>query len=221
VQYGGLSVDALLARHEAEARALLEQERAGLVARGIDVRLVLRRWLPAETLIEHARDAAAGLLVVGQHGGRAGRLLLGSVSAEVARDAEAPVVVVRGERPSPPRRVLLAVDGSQPAQRAAAAVARWMPRAAILAVHLRHGEPELELGAATRALVAAGLAADRIEWRVSDGPPAPALLAIAADEAVDLVAAGRRGRTAWRERLLGGVSEKLLQLAPCPVLVAH
>jgi nucleotide-binding universal stress UspA family protein len=57
--------------------------------------------------------------------------------------------------------------------------------------------------------------------RVADGPAAPALLALAAEESVDLVAAGRRGRSGWRERVLGGVADKLLHLAPCPVLVAH
>jgi nucleotide-binding universal stress UspA family protein len=47
------------------------------------------------------------------------------------------------------------------------------------------------------------------------------LLRLAAGEAIELVAAGRRGHSAWSERVLGGVTEKLLQLAPCPVLVAH
>lgn len=221
VQHGGLVVDELLARHEAAARELLDAERARLAAGGVDVRVVLRRWLPAETLIEHAREAGAGLLVVGQHGGRAGRLLLGSVSAEVARDAGAPVVVVRGERASPPGRVLLATDGSAPSLRAAECVARWFPAAEVVALHLRDRESALDLGELSRQLAATGLAADRLELRVADGPAAPALLTLAAGEAIDLVAAGRRGHSAWSERVLGGVSEKLLQLAPCPVLVAH
>jgi nucleotide-binding universal stress UspA family protein len=221
VQIGGFTVDELLDRHESEVRALLEGEQHRLAARGVESRVVMRRWLAAETLIEHARDEGAGLLVVGQHGGRAGRLLLGSVSAEVARDAEAPVVVVRGESPSPPRRVLLATDGSTPSLRAAAAVARWFPRAEVLALHLRDRDASLDLGELTQSLGAAGIAAERLELRVSDEPAAAALLAVAGDEAIDLVAAGRRGRSGWRERILGGVSEKLLHLAPCPVLVAH
>lgn len=221
LQIAGLHVEELLDRHEADVRARLDAECAPLTARGVAARVVVRRWLPAETLIEHARDAGAGLLVVGQHGGRAGRLLLGSVSAEVARDAESAVVVVRGERPSPPRRVLLAADGSAPCLRAAACVARWFPNAEVLAVHLRDRDTEVDLGELSQALLDAGIAAERLELRVSDGPAAATLLALATDEAVDLVAAGRRGRAGWRERVLGGVAEKLLQLAPCPVLVAH
>lgn len=221
VQIGGSTVDELLERHESAARTRLEEERGRLAARGVVARVVLRRWLPAETVIEHARESGAGLVVVGQHGGRAGRLLLGSVSAEVARDADAPVVVVRGERPSPPRRVLLAADGSAPSLRAAECVAHCFPGAEILAVHLRDRDPALELGELSAALAAAGLPPERLELRVADGAVAPALLALAAEEAIDLVAAGRRGRSAWRERILGGVADKLLHLAPCPVLVAH
>jgi nucleotide-binding universal stress UspA family protein len=217
-----LDVRALLDRHEQEALRTLAGAERELVARGLAARVVVRRWLPAETLLEHAREAGARLLVVGQHSRRAGRLLLGSTSSEVARDAEEPVVVVRGERGAvPPRRVLLAADGSRESLRAAAAVADWFPDAHVLAVHLREPDGAVELGELTAGLAAAGLAGDRIELRVSDGPAARALLALAADEAIDLVAAGRRGRGGWRERVLGGVAEKLLQLAPCPVLVAH
>lgn len=222
-QHGGeLSADELLARHEAEARSVLEADRRALAGRGVVSEVFVRRWLPAETLIEHAEEVAAGLIVVGQHSSRASRLLLGSTSSEVARDAEAPVVVVRGDvAVSPPRRVLLAADGSPACSRTAECVAAWFPAAEVLAVHLRDHGPAIELGEIAGRLAAAGLAADRLELRVAEGSPAESLLAIAESEPIDLVAAGRRGHAGWRERVLGGSAEKLLQLAPCPVLVAH
>ena len=217
-----LDVSALLDLHEKEARGVIADAVRILDAHGLPSRVVVRRWLAAETLIEHARAEGAGLLVVGQHSGRASRLLLGSTSGEVARDAEAPVVVVRGTDPvSPPRRVLLAADGSPPSLRAAACVAAWMPRAEVLAVHLRTTDAATELGELASRLAAAGLELGRIEMRVSEGAAAQTLLAIAESEPIDLVAAGRRGHAGWREQVLGGVAEKLLQLAPCPVLVAH
>lgn len=217
-----LAAGELLDRHEAEARSLLETARQELTARGVAAEVFVRRWLPAETLVEHAREATADLVVVGQHSSRATRLLLGSTSSEVARDATSPVVVVRGRGAhSPPRRVLLAVDGSPPSLRAAACVAELFPTAETLAVHLRDRGPELELGELAGELGRAGLAADHLELRVSEGPAAETLITLAESEAVDLVAAGRRGHAGWRERVLGGVAEKLLQLAPCPVLVAH
>jgi len=220
--YWELRVDELLDRHEQEARALLERERALLEGAGAGVEVFVRRWLPIETLLEHVRDHGSSLLVVGQHGHRPGRVLLGSVSSAVAREAEIPVVVVRGERSLvAPRTVLLAIDGSKPALSAAAAVARWFPAAHVRAVRIRNGSHDLELDQVARHLADAGIEPGRTEIRVGEGPPAEALLTLAEEADVDLVAAGRRGISAWRELLLGSVSEKLLQLAPCPVLVAH
>ena len=44
---------------------------------------------------------------------------------------------------------------------------------------------------------------------------------LARGEGADLITAGRRGQSAWEDLLTGSVSDKLLQLAPCPVLLAH
>ncbi|KAB2960960.1 MAG: universal stress protein, partial [Thermoanaerobaculia bacterium] len=108
-----LTVRELLDGHEREMRERLVAERDALAADGLEVEVHLRRWLPAETLIEHAENRHAGLIVVGRHGAGASHLVLGSVSGAVARGAHIPVVVVRGEtRPSPPARVLAALDGS-------------------------------------------------------------------------------------------------------------
>jgi nucleotide-binding universal stress UspA family protein len=215
-----LGAEALLEQHEREMRALLESEQQSLARHGVPVELFVRRWLPTETLLEHARDHGSRLLVVGQGGQRPERLLLGSVSSAVARQAAIPVAVVRGrEVRTPPAQVLLAADGSEPSLRAAAALALWLPAARIHAVHVRESAATKSPEAIAAELAGAGLDPARVEWNASDGPVAETLLQLA--EEVDLVAAGRRGLSVWREILLGGVSEKLLQHAPCPVLVAH
>jgi nucleotide-binding universal stress UspA family protein len=133
-----LTVEELFARQEREAHALLDGERTRLEQRGLRVEVVLRRWLPAETLLEHANASGAGLILVGQHGRGHGRRLLGSVSGAVARGARQPVVVVRGERElaGAPRRVLLAVDRSAGAAAAAAALATWLPASEVIAVEV-------------------------------------------------------------------------------------
>jgi nucleotide-binding universal stress UspA family protein len=219
-----LTVSELLARGEEAMRTRLGAERDRLAARGLEVRVHLRRWLPADTLIEHAVAAAAGLVVVGRHGEGASHLLLGSVSAAVARGAPMPVVVVRGgEHASPPRRALVAVDGSDAARKAAAALALWAPGAELVAVHVRDGREDrfADPDALRRWLLEAGLATDRCRVGVLDGPVAATLLERAAAERVDLVAAGRRGLSPWQSLLVGGITEKLLQLTPCPLLLAH
>lgn len=225
--YEHLTVRELVERHEAEMRERLDAERDALAGGGLAIEVHLRRWLPAETLIEHAESHGAGLIVVGRHGAGASRLLLGSVSGEVARRARVPVVVVRGEsRVSPPARVLAAVDGSVPARAAVAALAEWVPAAEVLAVRVRGREEvpgggEIDEAGLVRELAGAGLEPSRCRIRIAEGGVAESLLELARSEGADLIAAGRRGRSAWEDLLTGSVSEKLLQLAPCPVLLAH
>ena len=216
------TVDELLARHEATALAELAAERDRLVAAGLDVETHLRRWLPVETVLERAAEVGAGLVVVGQHGHGPVRLLLGSVSSAIVRAASCPVVIVRGgEAASPPRRVLLAFDGSTGARAAASAVARWLPRASVEALHVRAGDAPAEESDLRAALAGTGLDATGVEWRVAEGKAAQALLETAESGGFDLIAAGRRGRSGWRDLVLGSVADKLVQLASCPVLVAN
>jgi nucleotide-binding universal stress UspA family protein len=215
-----LRVDELFARHEREIRAALESERRALAELGVAVELFVRRWLPVDTLLAHARERRSGLIVVGQHGTRRSRPLLGGVSDAIAREAEMPVVVDRGrERAAPPALVLLALDGSDACARAAAAVARWFPAARVRAVRVGgEGRAGADLA---RVAGDSGLAAERIELVEAAGDPAERLIELADADDVDLVAAGRRGRSALAALLLGGVATKLLQLAPRPLLLAH
>lgn len=216
-----LTVRQLLDRHEHEMRERLEAGRAELAGDGLEVEVHLRRWLAAETLIEHAGSAGAGLIVVGRHGAGASHLLLGSVSGAVARGAHVPVAVVRGENlTAPPARVLAAVDGSAAARAALAALAAWLPAAELIAVKVREDGAD-DAAEVERELDAAGLDPGQRSVRIAEGPVAETLLEIARLERADLVAAGRRGRSVWADLLTGSVSEKLLQLSPCPVLLAH
>ena len=81
------------AAEEAVAKAAAQLGQSQPVA--VTVRAV--SGLPARELIEAARDA--DLLVVGSRGGGGfARLMLGSVSDQVARHAHCPVVVVPGPR---------------------------------------------------------------------------------------------------------------------------
>ena len=217
-----LTVRELLDGHEREMRERLVAERDALAADGLEVEVHLRRWLPAETLIEHAENRHAGLIVVGRHGAGASHLVLGSVSGAVARGAHIPVVVVRGEtRPSPPARVLAALDGSAPARAALAAVAEWAPDAEVLAVRVREADAGSDAAEVARELDGAGFDSGRVRVRIAEGQVAAVLLEQARSGNADLIAAGRRGRSTWADLLTGSVSEKLLQLAPCPVLLAH
>ncbi|MFO0575896.1 MAG: universal stress protein [Polyangia bacterium] len=57
--------------------------------------------------------------------------------------------------------------------------------------------------------------------KLLSGPPAEAIADCARDERIDLVVIGSRSRPGVRHLLLGSVAERVLRVAPCPVLVVH
>jgi nucleotide-binding universal stress UspA family protein len=59
------------------------------------------------------------------------------------------------------------------------------------------------------------------EAEVATGPPAETIIRIAQERAVDLIVMGTHGHTGLRHALLGSVAEKVVHLAPCPVLTVR
>jgi nucleotide-binding universal stress UspA family protein len=216
------SVEEILATSEREIRARLETAQEELAGAGISSEVHIRHWLPADTLLEQADAVDATLIVVGQHGSRTRRMLIGSTSGAVSREARIPVVVVRGEeRESPPRRILVGADGSAGGRSALVSASTLFPAARVLLVHVSgrsRVRVEVDLG---ELAAAAAIEPGRLVRRGVAGDPAASLLELAASGEVDLLCAGRLGTGPLRDLLLGSVSEKLLQLAPCPLLLGH
>ena len=113
--------------HEAGALALEGARR--VKARFPDWKVSSRGLVgtPAPAVMQKAEDWHADLIVVGSHGRSAiGRLLLGSVSKQVATEAPCSVLVARYviERGNAPVHIVIGVDGSSNAEAAVQAVAR-------------------------------------------------------------------------------------------------
>jgi hypothetical protein len=86
------AVDRLLARAQGHAAAV-----AAVAAKaGVPCSIEVREGAPAAKIVEIAREAGAGVVVMGSHG-RTGlaRLLMGSVTEKVIGHAPCPVLVVR------------------------------------------------------------------------------------------------------------------------------
>jgi nucleotide-binding universal stress UspA family protein len=148
--------------------------------------------------------------------------------------------------PGPFREVVIGLDGSPTARRAAAFVARMRPpgRATVVQVVEQVRPPsvalmpgrvrgallasaaELEAARRRRAARATQMAAEglaRAGWRVRTdvrtGVPVEALLAAAKDVGADLVVVGARGTGGITRLLLGSVAEGILKRSPVPTLV--
>ena len=87
----GLRWDQVRDRRQAAAQELVARRRPT-----VDVRFMVWTGEPGESIVSAADSEAADLIVVGTRGrGTIGRLLLGSVSEHVVRNAPCPVLVAR------------------------------------------------------------------------------------------------------------------------------
>lgn len=231
-----------------EARAVVDGTCAALARRFRTVEAHVQEGDPREVLVRAAEEWPADLVVVGARGLSAvAGFVLGSVSLAVARHAPCPVLVVKnGARAC--RRILVAIDGSEPALAAAAFLARLpldpgvgvtlvgvverprYPSAAPVAAAsvLRAAIEEIvaertaALGRALeRAAAPFGERAARVERTVTVGYPPDEIVRAAAAAGADLVVVGARGLGALKRLLLGSVSEGVLRNAERSVLIVR
>ena len=85
---------------------------------------------------------------------------------------------------------------------------------------LQHLEAEVahNMQAYVQRVTAAGLVGDMV---VVHGVPFQEIVETAKSQQVDLIVMGTHGRTGLHHVLLGSVAEKVVHLAPCPVLVVR
>jgi nucleotide-binding universal stress UspA family protein len=80
-----------------KAQAILDYYKKSLEERGITgVKTIVRKGHPAEEILAAAKEEGAEMIVIGSRGKRTTHLFMGSVSREVANNAEVPVLLVKG-----------------------------------------------------------------------------------------------------------------------------
>jgi nucleotide-binding universal stress UspA family protein len=184
------------------------------------------RTTTAAEIVGAADELHVDLVLVGARGlGRWRGLLLGSVARAVVQLAPCPVLVVRRRRAFDPRRMLLAADGSAGATRAASVCAALAERldASVLVVHATDGSTEKHEPDAIAAAAAAAVGRGRVMAVRVRAAGQAGIAAALCEEAIEysagMIVVGRRGLSALSRLVLGGVSERLLGVAPCAVLV--
>ncbi|WP_280492915.1 universal stress protein [Nocardia asiatica] len=224
---------------EAVERAAEAAVAAARAVRDIAIGTEIRTAHIATALIERSRSAA--MLVVGTRGmGRVQRVLLGSVSAAVARGADCPVAVVPAETPLWDRTsagpVIVGVDGSTAEQAAieVAATEASLRGVELVAVHTWGDvEPLAAIGtdwAALRRTEEALLAKSLAGWQeqypevtirreVVRDRPERRLLERSRDG--QLLVVGNRGRGTLGRLLFGSVGDALLRSVERPIVIAR
>lgn len=200
-----------------------------------------------ETIAGYAAEEKTDLIVMGTRGlGGFKRALLGSVSSGVAEHAGCATMVVRQKKDRGIGNILVAIDGSQCAQRAleaAVAFARQMkarltvahvvfvptlfwsmgiPGAAVPTDRIQEDAEKAGrqlLAKAERSAKGAGLPDARMELVTDLVSPAQGIVQLAEQERIDLVVVGTRGNDGFRKLLLGSVANSVLHYAECSVMV--
>lgn len=217
-------------RHsEAEADTVLAAARAAAgAARSFEA---VREAGPLDRLpaILARRARSADLVIVGEpdpdSGGADDTALVEAAFMETGRPAL--VVPQTGARALPPRRVLVAWDGSREAARAAhdaLPLIRLAEEAIILTADAERGGSRA--GTASGADLAAHLGRHGVAARVEAAQSgnlgiAGLILDQAEKQEVDLIVMGGYGHSRLREMMLGGVTRQMLERMTLPVLFAH
>lgn len=212
-----------------DARRTLSEAAESAKAAGVRAEPVLAEGYPAEEIVAAIAREKTDLAVLGHRGLSAQRMhLVGSVGYNVAQFAPSPVLLARSDAPI--RRILVPLDGSEAATRAAA-WARTLAgerRASVTVLFVVPERPEETkftvtrgvsepfLGPLVEELKKAGVDARR---RVEYGHPAERIVKIATEGKYDLVVLGRVGRAGPAGFAVGGVTDKVLHYAPCSTLV--
>ena len=190
-----------------------------------------------------SESGGCDLILMAGHGmGGVGRWLLGSVTTKVSRGAQVPLLVVgslsqdRYELVPPNiKKIMVAVDGSEAAERAYRSAASWAGNLGA-ALFVYQGVSEVDLvNQVNLTSNSAGMAeaenylkclADseegvEVEWDARRVYGRANIANVAEEIEADLIVMGSHGKGGLQRWLLGSETEQTLQKAKCPVLVTH
>ena len=237
----------LLTALDRGAEIAADHARRALARRWPDVDVVIVDKAPVRAVLAEAERFRADVIIVGWRGhGAIRRMLMGSVSRGVVREAQCAVLVVR--RPQRVRRIVVGLDRSPDASRALAFVERLVPpdggrvtlatavtlttvpsrRVALAAGDLAREVKRTNAIRARTALKENNRAAAKLKrrgWdtrtRLTTGEPLNDLLGAVKAARAQLLVLGAKGTSGLRHLLLGSVAEGALNRSPVPVLVAR
>jgi nucleotide-binding universal stress UspA family protein len=213
------------------SEAYLADQAHRMHSEGVTTEVGLDRFAPA-AMVELLEGRGGSLLVMSSHGRTGlGLALLGSVTEEVLRLSQTPVLLVGPHwNETPPKdgsSVLMCVDGVSDV---AALTAATVDLAKLLHLHVwvvqviaSHGEPIADVqesAAVHRVAEAIGAAGVAVDWEVlHDKHAAHALMAFADAKDCSVVALATHGRDGIKRVALGSVAMHIVRRSPHAALV--
>ncbi|NJO15811.1 MAG: universal stress protein [Thioploca sp.] len=223
-------VPQLLQNEKQPLLAHLDQVKVQAQQAGVSCEALLRYGTtPYEELVAEAEKSRMSVIVMGRRG-KSGvmRTMMGSSTAKVIGFSPVNVLVVPRAAPTiSGQPIVVGVDGSRYSERAAAVakqIAQFLNNAPVVVVSVVYAQHDAarreEANQAVQQTVDSFQAEDiKAEGIVVEGRAAEALVGEATRRNADLIVVGTHGRTGLERVLVGSVSERIIGLASCSVLV--
>jgi len=81
---------------DSKARAILEHYKKELISKGVSgIKMVVKQGHPSDEILATAQEEGAEMIIVGSRGKRLHTFMMGSVSREIANQAQVPVLIAR------------------------------------------------------------------------------------------------------------------------------
>ncbi|HZE95605.1 MAG TPA: universal stress protein [Planctomycetota bacterium] len=225
---------------DAAAQAYLKEIAARLAKSRIRAEGMVVHGDPAVVIVEIADKVEADLVAFTSHGqGGLSQWVFGSVAQKVLRGCDRPLLIVRALEPASAtlKRIVVPLDGGRGSE-AILPHALAIARACGATVDLIHVTTEHGVEAddsklrgwigkerkrmdARFAEIEKGAKGLKFTRLCEDGDAATRILARAEKEPESMIAMANHARTGFSRWIYGSVTEKVLQAAKCPVLIAR
>ncbi|OQW94559.1 MAG: permease [Beggiatoa sp. IS2] len=216
----------LLEKEQKAAINVLEQVKTTAEQANLTCEALLRHGEEVhQEIVEEAEKSRMDIIIMGRRG-KTGllRLMMGSTTAKVIGSTLCSILVVPRAGQLAGKSILLAVDGS-----------RYSDVAAVAAINIaKHLQAPIEVmtvvdvgqGHQTEAAVIVERIKTLItnegidvESLIVNGRPAESIVDTAKKRGTDLIVVGSHGRTGLEKVLMGSVSDRVIGLAECAVLI--
>jgi len=204
----------------------LQRLQALAAAQGVRLAVQVRRGPePYREIVDEAIETHADLIIIRRRGrpGLLANLLVGEMVSKVVAHAPCSVLVNARDAQLWSHRVVVAVDPAAPALETVALAARVaveyvLPLTVVCVTHAGDSQAQAQ-GALAAALAQARALGASVDGEVLAGKPHERVLEAVRRWGADLIVLGRQGTTRLSRAWIGGVAQKVIGLAECPVLV--
>lgn len=232
--------EAIIKKKEEKRKKYMKTHTAKGERMGVRIDSVLLRGItPGETILNYIDETKHDVIIMGTHGRtELMKWWLGSVAEKVVRYSHIPVITIHKDfKKSTIKKVLFPLDLSQSCKKAVKAgmniVRRFDAKPMFMFAieeedhpfyYLRVSEPILKTNPQLKnqlmesMIACTGVPKDKGTYHLLEGKAHKQIETFAENKKIDLIIMAKHGLSGWEHFLIGSTTERVVSVAPCPVL---